>query len=92
MVHIKTCMKMFVVVLFKIDSPGTFLVVQWFGHALTAEGQVLSLAEELRSHKPQGMFQKKKKVLSRGKRLIVFISRIMMIFIVVFAFLLFIIK
>ena len=54
-------MKMFVVVLFKIDSPGTFLVVQWFGHALTAEGQVLSLAEELRSHKPQGMFQKKKK-------------------------------
>lgn len=35
---------------------------------------------------------KKEKVLSRGKRLIVFISRIMMVFIVVFAFLLFIIK
>ena len=54
-------MKTFMVVLFKIDSPWTFLVVQWFQlHALTAKGQVLSLAGELRSHKPQGMVQKKK--------------------------------
>lgn len=62
----KTSVKMFMVVLFQIDSPGTCLVVQWFGHALTAEGQVLSLTEELRSHKPQGMVQKKKKFLVGG--------------------------
>ena len=64
-------MKTFMVVLFKIDSPRTFLVVQWFRlRAITAKGQVLSLAGELRSHKPQGIVQKKgkkKKFLVGGK-------------------------
>ena len=43
-------------------------------------GRVIKIPQATR-HGP-----KKEKVLSRGKRLIVFISRIMMIFIVVFAF------